>query len=86
MMLNLNTWGAYLFFSVCTFVSIAWAFFFFPELKGRSIESMDRLFDKSAVTMRSRAYPTQEEKTLVLDLDKNLDAGNAVVENVESKM
>jgi hypothetical protein len=85
MMLNLNVWGAYLLFSVFTFTSVIWAFFFFPELKGRSIESMDTLFDKSAFSMRSRAYPTEEEKTLVLPSGKSLEAGNSVTEHFETK-
>lgn len=63
MMLNMHKWGAYLLFSIFTFGSVAWTFFFFPELRGRSIESMDNLFDKSSFTMLKRAYPTEEEKT-----------------------
>jgi hypothetical protein len=39
---------------------LVWTFFFFPELKGRSIESMDMLFNQSALTMRKRAYPVDE--------------------------
>ena len=63
MMLNMHKWGAYLLFSMFTFGSVIWVFFFFPELKGRSIESMDNLFDKSAFTMLKRAYPTEADKT-----------------------
>ena len=75
MMLNLHKWGAYLIFSVFTFGSVIWVFFFFPELKGRSIESMDRLFDQSAFTMLKRAYPTEDEKTMTLSsADKSLEA------------
>lgn len=69
MMLNLDKWGAYLIFSIFTFGSAAWAFFFFPELKGRSIESMDNLFNQSAFTMLRRAYPTEDEKTIRLSPD-----------------
>lgn len=84
MMLSLNKWGAYLLFSVFTFGSVAWAFFFFPELKGRSIESMDRLFEQSAFTMRKRAYPTEEEKTLQIGSnDKSVEAGVAAANQVE---
>ncbi|KAL1844890.1 hypothetical protein VTK73DRAFT_1571 [Phialemonium thermophilum] len=66
MMVNMDKWGAYLLFAVFTFAGAAWTFFFFPELKGRSIESMDRLFEQSSWTMLKRAYPTEEEKTLHL--------------------
>jgi hypothetical protein len=55
---------------------VVWAFFFFPELKGRSIESMDMLFEQSAFTMLKRAYPTEEDKVRRLDIgDKSLEAG-----------
>jgi hypothetical protein len=78
MMLNLNKWGAYLILAVFTFGAL-WTFFFSPELKGRSIESMDSLFDQSALTNLKRAYPTEEEKTLNLSSgDQSLEA--AVVE------
>ena len=62
MMLNMHKWGAYLLFSLFTFGSVVWAFFFFPELKGRSIESMDMLFENSAFQMRRMAYPREEDK------------------------
>lgn len=79
MMLNLNKWEPYLIFAVFTFGSAICTFFFFPELKGRSIESMDSLFDQSALTILKRAYPTEEEKSMkVSSGDKSLEA--AVVE------
>ena len=37
----------------------------FPEFKGRSIESMDDLFQNSIWTMWRHAYPTEEEKVRV---------------------
>ncbi|KAK2768305.1 hypothetical protein FQN54_000158 [Arachnomyces sp. PD_36] len=62
MMLDMDKWGAYLLFSLFTFISVAWTYVFFPELKGRSIESMDDLFSKSSFTILKRAYPTEAEK------------------------
>ena len=87
MMLNMDKWGAYLLFSLFTFVGVGrcpfpplrssvgklilvsavWVFFFFPETKGRSIESMDMLFAYSTTSMRKYAYPTEDEKVLVQD-------------------
>ncbi|KAK9465760.1 quinate permease [Lipomyces arxii] len=61
MMLNMDKWGAYLFFSLCTFISVVWTFFFFPELKGRSLESMDDLFEHKWSEMRKYAYPKANE-------------------------
>ena len=85
MMLNMNKWGAYLLFAIFTFGSVVWTFFFFPELKGRSIESMDRLFDKSAFTMLKRAYPTEAEKTLQHgSTDKSLEAAVTDVSHIET--
>ncbi|KAJ5624277.1 quinate permease [Penicillium lagena] len=84
MMLNLDKWGAYLIFAVFTFASAIWAFFFLPELKGRSIESTDRLFEQSAFTMLKRAYPTEEEKTLDLSSrDKALEAATGTTNHIE---
>jgi sugar porter (SP) family MFS transporter len=84
MMLNMNKWGAYLLFSIFTFGSVVWTFFFFPELKGRSIESMDRLFEKSAFTMLKRAYPTEAEKSLQHGSDdKTLEAAVCNVYQIE---
>ncbi|KAH9210168.1 H(+)/hexose cotransporter 1 [Leptodontidium sp. 2 PMI_412] len=56
-------YGTFVFFGICTYVGVIWIFFCLPELKGRSIESMDDLFDKSLWTMWKHAYPTEEEKT-----------------------
>lgn len=64
MMLNLDKWGAYLIFTIFTFAGAIWTFFFFPELKGRSIESMDQLFNQPSWTMLKRAYPSEEDETL----------------------
>lgn len=84
MMLNLHKWGAYLIFCVFTFAGALWVFFFFPELKGRSIESMDQLFDQSAFTMLKRAYPTEEQKTMNLTSgDKSLEAAVATIYHAE---
>jgi hypothetical protein len=84
MMLNLNKWGAYLLFSMFTLGSVAWTFLFFPELKGRSVESMDRLFEKSAFTMLKRAYSTEEEKSLQHgSTDKSLEAAVSDVYQIE---
>lgn len=63
MMLRLDKWGAYLIFSLATFVSVLWAFFFFPELKGKSLESMDRLFGESMWIMRRRMCENEIPKS-----------------------
>ena len=55
-------YGTFLFFGVSTYIGVIWIFFCLPELKGRSIESMDDLFTRSLWTMWRHAYPTEEEK------------------------
>lgn len=50
-------------YAVLTYIGAIFIFFCFPELKGRSIESMDDLFQRSLWTMWKHAYPTEEEKT-----------------------
>lgn len=55
-------WGTFLFFAISTYVGVAFIYLCLPELKGRSLESMDDLFDRSIWTMWKHAYPTEEEK------------------------
>ncbi|KAH8682892.1 H(+)/hexose cotransporter 1 [Tricladium varicosporioides] len=55
-------YGTFIFFGVCTYVGVVWIFFCLPELKGRSIESMDDLFSRSLWTMWKHAYPAEEDK------------------------
>lgn len=56
-------YGTFLFFGVSTWIGCIWIWLCLPELKGRSIESMDDLFSRSLWTMWKHAYPTEEEKT-----------------------
>lgn len=45
-----------------TYAGVVFIFFCLPEMKGRSIESMDDLFQRPLWTMWKHAYPTEEEK------------------------
>ena len=56
-------WGIFMMYAVLTYTGALFIFFCFPELKGRSIESMDDLFQRSLWTMWKHAYPTEAEKT-----------------------
>lgn len=62
-MIRTMGYGTFLFFSVLTYAGVVFVYFCLPELKGRSIESMDDLFDHSLWSMWKRAYPTEAEKT-----------------------
>ncbi|KAM0323874.1 hypothetical protein ACHAQA_008455 [Verticillium albo-atrum] len=60
-MMRTMGYGTFLFFSIMTFIGVAFIYFCLPELKGRSMESMDDLFSHSLWSMFKRAYPTRDE-------------------------
>lgn len=45
MFLGLTTGGTMMFFSVVTLIGLAWAWFFLPELAGKSLEAIDAVFE-----------------------------------------
>ena len=55
-------WGTFLLYSVLTYIGAVFVYFCMPEFKGRSIESMDDLFQHSIWSMWRHAYPTEKEK------------------------
>lgn len=55
-------WGTFLLYAALTYIGVIFIFFCMPEMKGRSIESMDDLFQHSLWTMYKRAYPTEDDK------------------------
>ena len=61
-MLLKMTYGTYLFFAIWTYIGVIFIYFCLPELKGRSLESMDDLFQRPLWSMWKHAYPTEEEK------------------------
>lgn len=55
-------YATFLLYSLLTYVGVVFIYFCLPEMKGRSIESMDDLFQRPLWTMYKHAYPTEEEK------------------------
>jgi hypothetical protein len=55
-------WGIFMLYAMLTYLGVAFIFFCFPELRGRSLESMDDLFQRPLWLMWRHAYPTEEEK------------------------
>lgn len=55
-------WGTFLLYTMLTYGGVVFGFFCLPEMKGRSIESMDDLFQRPLYTMWKHAYPTEDEK------------------------
>lgn len=61
MMTNLG-YGTFLLYACLTYIGAGFVYITLPEMKGRSIESMDDLFQRSLWTMWKNAYPTEDEK------------------------
>lgn len=61
-MLTEMGWGTFLLYALLTYVGVVFIYFCLPEMKGRSIESMDDLFQRPLWTMWKHAYPTEAEK------------------------
>lgn len=55
-------WGVFLLYAMLTYLGVVFIFFCLPEMKGRSMESMDDLFERPLWTMWKHAYPSEEEK------------------------
>jgi len=55
-------YGTFLLYSVLTYTGVVFIYLCLPEMKGRSIESMDDLFQRPLWTMYKHAYPTEDEK------------------------
>lgn len=60
-MLTTLGWGTFLLYAVLTYLGVVFIYFCMPETKGRSIESMDDLFQKPLWMMWRYAYPKSEE-------------------------
>ncbi|PVI00957.1 general substrate transporter [Periconia macrospinosa] len=68
-------YGAFVFFAAICCISIIYVFFALPETAGRSLESMDRLFERPWYTVRRVAYPTSDDLADggVREVDHKLD-------------
>lgn len=45
MLLDMHTYGFFAFCACVCFIGLAWVWFFVPETRGKSLESMDALFN-----------------------------------------
>lgn len=60
---GMHVWGCFIFWGAWCAVSWIYGFIMVPETSGRSLESMDSLFDYRWYEIRDHAYPTDEELT-----------------------
>ncbi|KAJ5682851.1 hypothetical protein N7462_006016 [Penicillium macrosclerotiorum] len=85
-------WGVFLLYSMLTYLGVAFIYFCLPEMKGRSIESMDNLFERPLYLMWRHAYPTEDEKIrsdvmediIARNFKKQEDDGKNHAEHIES--
>jgi hypothetical protein len=74
--------GTFWFFSAITLLGVAWGWFFVPETAGRSLESMNRLFDLPWYQIGRYGSEHAEQQDAVLDeKQQQMEAHNA--EHVE---
>ena len=73
MISNIGGW-TYIFFSLCTFAMTIWAFFFVPETKGRTLESMDLLFGATTESYENELTDDEvQEKSEGIAQSENLE-------------
>ncbi|KAI0387226.1 general substrate transporter [Hypomontagnella monticulosa] len=53
---SMNKWGAFIFFATWCLIALVYCFIMVPETSGRTLESMDRLFEHRWYEMRKYAY------------------------------
>ena len=53
---SMDRWGAFIFFAAWCFVALIYVFLMVPETSGRTLESMDKLFEHRWYEMRKYAY------------------------------
>ncbi|KAL3480935.1 hypothetical protein BJX99DRAFT_272610 [Aspergillus californicus] len=56
-----HRWGAFAFFASICVLGLSYVFFAMPDTTGRSLEALDRLFQRPWYTMYKVAYATQDE-------------------------
>lgn len=63
-----------MFFAACMVITVGWVYFFVPETKGRTLESMDELFGVDRTAAAARA----QEKVQALNEKKNVEKDDIV--------
>ncbi|KAM0348469.1 hypothetical protein ACHAO7_010539 [Fusarium culmorum] len=81
-------YGAFMFFMSIATCSLIYVYFAMPETSGRSLESMDKLFERPWYTVHKIAYPTADDlkpaAREILELDMK-DQESVVSKHVENR-
>lgn len=78
--------GTFWCFAAVTIVGGAWVFFFVPETSGRSLESMDRLFDLPWYRIGLHGNKDADQQDMAFDEKKRMaEEDRGVTQQVEVK-
>lgn len=64
-------------------IALAWYYFFIPELKGRSLEEIDELFENKVPTLEFKSFETKILDKALKDVQDRLNMGEKPVAKVE---
>lgn len=76
MLLAMDNTGAFFFFTGILTISIAWVWFFIPEISGRSLESMEELFNLPWYLIGRRGAELCPDYSEINKMSYNKDGGN----------
>lgn len=85
-----DRYGAFIFFLSICICSLIYVYFAMPETSGRSLESMDSLFERPWYTVHKVAYPTMDDlkpavRALIEEDGKDVESVTHKSEHVERK-
>ncbi|KAK2034429.1 general substrate transporter [Colletotrichum zoysiae] len=75
-------YGAFIFFASICSVSLVYVYLAMPETSGRSLESMESLFNRPWYTVHKVAYPKSEDLAAAPVTDEETQTGKATVTHV----
>ncbi|KAK6383670.1 hypothetical protein LTS17_002962 [Exophiala oligosperma] len=80
-----DRYGAFVFFACIAATSLVFVFFCMPETAGRSLESMDSLFERPLYRIREIAYPTKEDLDRAADVrpDDDIEGDKHIIQEKE---
>lgn len=64
-------------------IALVWYYFFIPELKGRSLEEIDELFENKVPTSEFKSFETKILDKALKDVQDRLNMGEKPVAKVE---